>query len=61
MSLAQAVLSRSTLSRAKRGARGIWQRRFRERLIRDRNDFNRHAGYIHCNPAKHGWVRRVAD
>jgi len=34
-------------SRAKRGERGIWQRRFREHLIRDQEDFNRHADYVH--------------
>ena len=44
-----------------RGERGIWQRRFWEHLIRDQEDFNRHADYIHWNPVKHGWVRRVAD
>lgn len=48
-------------SRAKRGERWIWQRRFWEHLIRDQDDFNRHADYIHWNPVKHGWVRRVAD
>jgi putative transposase len=48
-------------SRAKRGERGIWQRRFWEHLIRDQEDFNRHADYIHWNPVKHGWVNRVAD
>ncbi len=47
--------------RAKRGERGLWQRRFWEHLIRDQNDFNRHADYIHWNPVKHGWVRRVTD
>jgi len=35
--------------------------RFWEHLIRDQEDFNRHADYIHWNPVKHGWVRRVAD
>ena len=48
-------------SRAKRGERGIWQRRFWEHLIRDQNDFKRHADYVHWNPVKHGWVQRVAD
>ena len=48
-------------SREKRGERGIWQRRFWEHLIRDQEDFNRHADYIHWNPVKHGWVCRVAD
>jgi len=52
---------RISSSREKRGERGIWQRRFWEHLIRDQEDFNRHADYIHWNPVKHGWVRRVAD
>ena len=52
---------RISASRAKRGERGIWQRRFWEHLIRDQADFNRHADYIHWNPVKHGWVRCVAD
>jgi len=48
-------------SRSRRGERGIWQRRFWEHLIRDDEDFNRHVDYVHWNPVKHGWVRRVAD
>jgi putative transposase len=48
-------------SRSKRGERGIWQRRFWEHLIKDDDDFSRHVDYIHWNPVKHGWVRRVAD
>jgi putative transposase len=47
--------------RTKRGERGLWQRRFWEHLIRDQDDFNRHVDYVHWNPVKHGWVRRVAD
>ena len=50
-----------SISRVKRGERGIWQRRFWEHLIRDDRDFERHADYIHWNPVKHGWVRQVAD
>lgn len=44
-----------------RGERGIWQRRFWEHLVRDDEDYARHVDYIHFNPVKHGWVRRVAD
>lgn len=47
-------------SRAKRGERGLWQRRW-EHLIRDQADFNRHGDDVHWNPVTHGWVRRVAD
>lgn len=48
-------------SRSKRRERGVWQRRFWEHLIRDEEDLARHVDYIHWNPVKHGWVRRVAD
>jgi putative transposase len=48
-------------SRMNRGERGIWQRRYWEHLIRDERDFEQHADYIHWNPVKHGWVKRVAD
>ncbi len=48
-------------SRAKRRERGVWQRRFWDHLLRDQEDFNRHVDYIHWNPVKHGWAKRVAD
>ena len=48
-------------SRAIRGERGIWQRRYWEHSIRDDNDFARHMDYIHINPVKHGLVARVSD
>jgi putative transposase len=44
-----------------KGERGIWQRRFWEHAVRDDKDFQRHVGYIHYNPIKHGYVTRVAD
>jgi putative transposase len=50
-----------SVSRVKRGERGIWQRRYWEHLIRDQQDFQRHMDYIHWNPVKHGWVERVSD
>ncbi len=52
---------RVTTSRAKRGERGLWQRRFWEHLIRDERDFRQHVDYIHWNPVKHHWVRSVKD
>ena len=52
---------RRSSSRAKRGDRGIWQRRFGEHLIANEQDLRRHIDYIHWNPVKHGWVRCVAD
>ena len=48
-------------SRASKGERGFWQRRYWEHLIRDDVDFGRHVDYIHFNPVKHGWVQRAAD
>jgi REP-associated tyrosine transposase len=52
---------RISLSRAAKGERGIWQRRYWEHAIRDDNDFARHMDYIHINPVKHGLVNRVRD
>ena len=46
-------------SRAAKGERGIWQRRYWEHTIRDENDFARHVDYVHINPVKHGLVARV--
>jgi putative transposase len=48
-------------SRAAKGERGVWQRRYWEHTIRDENDFARHIDYIHINPMKHGLVMRVGD
>jgi len=52
---------RISTSRAKRGERGVWQRRFWEHLIRDETDYRQHVDYIHWNPVKHGWVQYVKD
>jgi putative transposase len=43
------------------GERGIWQRHYWEHLIRDDADYQRHVDYVHANPLKHGYVKRVAD
>jgi putative transposase len=48
-------------SLARKGERGIWQRRFWEHLIRDEADYVRHIDYIHINPLKHGHVKQVKD
>ena len=48
-------------SRAGRGERGIWQRRYWEHTLRNEADLARHADYIHYNPVKHGHVSRVQD
>jgi putative transposase len=48
-------------SRARKGERGIWQRRYWEHTLRDEADLARHIDYIHFNPVKHGHVGRVQD
>jgi putative transposase len=48
-------------SRSMRGESPIWQRRFWEHCIRDELDLHRHLDYIHWNPVKHGYVKRVID
>lgn len=50
-----------TATQLSRGERGIWQRRYWEHLIRDAADYQRHFDYIHYNPVKHGYARRVMD
>jgi putative transposase len=44
-------------SRRRNRRRGVWQRRFWEHCLRDQDDLNRHADYIHYNPVKHGFAR----
>ena len=48
-------------SRRARKERGVWQRRFWEHAIRDEDDFEKQAHYIHYNPVKHGLVKRPLD
>jgi putative transposase len=49
------------VSRLKRRERGIWQRRFWAHAITSQHDYNQHVDYIHWNPVKHGYVKRVID
>jgi putative transposase len=57
----EVLKSGATVARAANGDLILWQRRFWEHTIRDEGDFARHVDYIHFNPVKHGYVRRVAD
>jgi putative transposase len=43
------------------GERGIWQRHYWEHWIRGDADYQCHVDYIHVNPLKHGYVKRVTD
>ena len=56
------LLQRAHLRRKnKRHEYDVWQHRFWEHTIRNDRDFENHVNYIHYNPVKHGWVRRVVD
>jgi len=48
-------------ARARRGERGLWQRRFWEYTIRDERDYAAHMDYVHFNPVKHGHAATAAD
>lgn len=48
-------------SRALKGERNVWQRRYWEHTIRDEKDFQAHADYIHYNPVRHGYVAAARD
>ena len=48
-------------AKASRGRRGVWQPRFHEHTIRDEEDLQNHADYLHYNPVKHGYVKRPWD
>ncbi len=50
-----------SMSRQSRGEHNVWQRRFYEHTVRDEEDFQHCADYIHVNPLKHGLVKRVID
>lgn len=41
-------------SKIQKREQGVWQRRFWEHQIRDKQDYMRHIDYIHYNPVKHG-------
>ena len=48
-------------SHARRGDKGIWQRGFWEHLIRDRDDFERHAHLIRAAPVQARLVKRASE
>lgn len=39
----------------------LWQKRFYDHVIRDRDDLARHLDYVHYNPVKHGYAVRPMD
>ena len=52
---------RLSATRQKRAERGIWQRRYWEHTLSNEQDYVNHINYIHVNPLKHGYVKRVRD
>ncbi len=48
-------------SRIKHREFTIWQRRFWEHQVRDDDEYRVYMDYIHYNPVKHGYVKRVLD
>ena len=50
-----------SVSRRKKGERGIWQRRYWEHLIRNEKDYLHHVEYIYYNPVKHGHVKNAIE
>ena len=48
-------------SQARRGEKGIWQRRFWEHMIRDDLDFAAHRAFALCAPVQAGLVARPQD
>lgn len=47
--------------RRAKAERGIWQRRYWERIVYTDADLHAHIDYIHANPMKHGHVERIRD
>lgn len=43
------------------GEKGIWQRRYWEHTITSLEDYRAYIDYVHINPVKHGWVKRVSE
>lgn len=50
-----------TLVQRERRESTIWQRRFWEHRIRNERDLIKHFDYVHFNPVKHGYARRVQE
>ena len=48
-------------SKTAKRERGLWQRRFWEHTIRDKDDFTAHMAYCHNNPVRHGLVTDPKD
>lgn len=54
-------VERVSARRRHKSERGIWQRRYWERLLRDEHDYRVHVEYIHYNSVKHGHATTAAE
>jgi putative transposase len=50
-----------SVARAVQGGRGVWQRRYYERTVRDEAELRKRLDYIHINPVKHRLCERAID
>jgi len=48
-------------SKRKNYESGVWHRRYYEHTIRNQKELNHITDYIHYNPVKHGYVKKVKD
>ena len=48
-------------SRVRQGERGVWQRRYWERCVRDEAEWRAAVRYCRENPVKHGFVARAEE
>ncbi len=55
------VKAGARIGRNTRGEYALWQPRYWEHTIADEDDYRKHVDYIHFNPVKHGWAKRVMD
>ena len=49
------------MHRAGLASSGLWQPRYYDHIVRDREDFSRHLDYVHFNPVKHGLSTHAAS
>ncbi|MEM8865694.1 MAG: transposase [Planctomycetota bacterium] len=49
------------VGQAVQGGRGVWQRRYYERVVRNEADLRQRLNYLHINPVKHGYCERTVD
>lgn len=48
-------------SRSRTGEKTVWQRRYRERVLKNELNVKRHLDYLHYNPVKHGLAKQAAE